>query len=148
MRRLMAVLVAAALCVIFAGCPKSSSQNPLPEYNAGMDSEQPRDNVGAVERVEVLPNCGHMFILDLKDGERIKGVLKVETGKDAHERVVKLINESVRPDVVLYEHREEEKVWEVDLLLHIPECTDGGGCTLKELSLTKWLIEEGLAWRI
>lgn len=127
----------------FLSC--SCSHHPQPEYNTVIEQEKPQDVV-ALKRIEVLPDVGHAFIIDLKDGGRIKGVLKVETGKDAHEKVVKLINKSVRPDVVLYEHRPDEKLWVVDLLLHMPECVEDGGCTLRELSLTQWLVEQGLAW--
>lgn len=144
MKRLIAVLAVLLPMAAFLSC--SCSQHPQPEYNTRMKCEKPREVVAA-ERIEVLPNVGHIFILDLKEGDRIKGILKVETGKDAHERVVKLINKSVRPDVVLYEHRPGEKLWVVDILLHIPECTKDGGCTLKELSLTDWLVKEGLAWQ-
>ena len=147
MKRLIAILAALMLGVVLTGCPESTSQTPIPDYNNRMVPEKPKE-VAAVQQIEVVPNSGHEFILDLKDGGRIKGVLLVETGKDAHEKVVKLINKCVQPDVVLYGHDKEKKVWEVDILLHMPECVEGGGCTLKEISLTQWLVEQGLAWRM
>jgi hypothetical protein len=108
--------------------------------------EPARAKVMALESITVLPDCGHEFVLDLKDSRRIKGMLRVETGKDAHEKVVKLINESIQPEVVLYEHQKEAKVWVVDIRLRHKECV-GDSCTLRELSLTEWLVREGLAWK-
>ena len=98
-----------------------------------------------VDEVDVLEPCAHEYDLQLEDGRRIKGVLKVTTPKEAHEKVVKLINTSVgHPKAVLY--KDIGSVWQVDLILTVPECEDEEGCALIEISITEWLRANNLAW--
>jgi hypothetical protein len=137
MKRLAIILLVLGLCVVVPACPRL--QSPDSGYNNVMvPPDSSKAKAVGIKQIEVLPNVGHEFILDLATGERIKGVLKVGTGKDAHERVVKLINQSARPEAYLYEYRKGDKVWIVDIKL----C-----CDSKDVSLTSWLVQQGLAWK-
>lgn len=130
------IFIALALVVLMNSC--SGPKIPFPE----VVNESSKVELVPIEKIEVVSDCGHIFIIDLKDRERIKGVLKVETGKDSHELVIRLINTSIQPVAVLYEHRKEEKLWIVDIILQIPVDDK----TTKEIYLADWLVKEKLAW--
>lgn len=141
MKRLF--VITSILSIIFAipGCPTEKVQNS--GYN--IIREENKIEIVGVNKITVLSDCGHMFILDLQDGRRIKGTLNLETGKEAHEKVVRLINQSIQPSVFLQRYDSDDKIWIIDLKLKVSECVEES-CKLKELSLTDWLVKEGLAW--
>jgi hypothetical protein len=74
---------------------------------------------------------GHEFDLQLTNGKRIHARLKVKTPAEAKDQVVEYINNSERPEVIVY--KEDNDIWIVDLLF------DG-------MSLTEWLRSHKLVW--
>lgn len=84
---------------------------------------------------------GNDFDLKLEDGTRVRGHLRVSTVPEAKDKVIRFINNSKNPRVVLYRYNPEEKFWEIDLLLEAQQSS-----VLGDTSLTAWLRQEKLVW--
>ena len=83
---------------------------------------------------------GDEFDVRLRDQTRIRCQLRVDTVPQAKDKVIRFINNSTNPRVVIFDHDSETNVWEVDILL------DASGSAIGDTSLTLWLIEEDLVW--
>lgn len=87
----------------------------------------------AVQRIRVI--SGHEFDVTLRDGRRIHGRLPVDTPLEATKEVVKLINSSTDPEVVLLNR--ENELWLIEIHL-----TVNG----KKIRLVDWLSQNNLIW--
>ena len=92
----------------------------------------------SVKSVDVIQ--GHEYDLQLSDGRRIRAQLEVETTPEAREWVVRLLNESRNPRVILLE-RKTAGHWCVDL--RVQPQNNGFG---REVSVADWLRTKHLAY--
>ena len=89
--------------------------------------------------VQVL--SGNEFDVILVGGERIHAFLPVGTPPQAKEKVTKLINKCVSPQVVFKSRI--DKGWVVDIRFRL---CNGTSCSLGDESLVEWLKTNGLSW--
>ena len=93
----------------------------------------------ANDGIYVFPDSGSEFGISLKDGRRLHCLLSIKTSRGAHDEVVRFINQSQSPQVIIYDKKDDG--WLVDLRLI--QCT---GTACRPISLTQWLREKQLAW--
>ena len=119
------------LVLLFVGCDKSNQLLPIvPQV---MDAQ----------KIGVLDGSASEFDILLKDGRRIKGILKVKTPQESHDEVVILLNNAFAPKIILYEKIGDS--WLVDIKMRA-KFKDGGKYTTQDITLAKWLCDRKLAW--
>lgn len=91
-----------------------------------------------VQSVDVLQ--GHEYDLKLSNGSRIRAYLEVDSTPEAREQVVRFLNRSRKPRVVLLK-RKDAGHWYVELMV---QPRDGGFG--QEVSLSDWLRAKRLAY--
>ena len=82
------------------------------------------------------------FDIKLVDGTRVRGRLGLSTAPEARNYLVKLINNSVKLPEVVFKKRigDIDGYWLVEIYVTIDPIDK------KEISLSEWLITNGLAW--
>jgi len=78
---------------------------------------------------------GHEFDLELENGERVHAVLTVDSTPEATEEVIKLINKSINPRIVVLDKR--DNLWVIELHLTVREI---------EFKLSDWLVDRNMIW--
>lgn len=93
-----------------------------------------------VQSINVLQ--GHEYDLSLSNGIRIRAYLELDSTPEARKQVVRLLNRSAKPRVVLLK-RKDRGHWYVDLLVHPQDEEYGHG---REVSISDWLRSKQLAY--